>query len=103
MAANRSTKNAIGCRSHRGANSDRKIATPTASGVAMINASAEETIVPKIAGAAPKCPLTASHSLPVKNANLNCRSAGQPATNTSMAIRQSRSGMNSANAVVAIR
>ncbi len=53
IAARRSTRNATGWRSHRGANSERKIATPSASGVAMTSAMIDVTIVPKIAGAAP--------------------------------------------------
>ncbi len=62
-AASRSTRNATGWASHRGASSDRKTAVPIASGVAMMRAMIDEASVPKIAGPAPNCPCTGSHAL----------------------------------------
>ena len=46
IAANRSTRNATGCRILGGANSERNTATPSASGAAMIKATIDETSVP---------------------------------------------------------
>ena len=53
IAASSSTRNAIGCRTERGANSVSKIATPSASGTAIRSASSDDASVPKIIGAAP--------------------------------------------------
>src|SRR3954454_21045372 len=100
MAASRSTKNAIGWRIHDGANSARKMATPTASGVAISNATIDDTIVPYTAGAAPNFPLTASQPDSVKKLRPKVRSAGQPALNTTQAMRHSSTGTTSAIAVV---
>jgi len=46
IAARRSTRNAIGVFSQPGANSERKIADPSASGVATRSAMNDETMVP---------------------------------------------------------
>ena len=100
MAARRSTKNATGCRSQRGAYSDRKIDTPSASGVAMTSARIDVTIVPKIAGAAPNWPRTGSHSLDVRNPRPKRLSAGHPASATSQKTRPSSNGTHSANPVI---
>ena len=76
------------------------MATPTASGVAISKAIADETTVPKIAGAAPKWPWTASHSLEVRNPNPAALNAGQPALKMAMAMAPSMTGIDSAAAAV---
>src|SRR5437867_3384844 len=100
MAARRSTVNATGWRSQAGANSERKIATPNASGVATQSAIADETSVPYTAGAAPKCPATGSQSLDVRKLSPNVRNAGQPARPTATKINSRTNGTNSANHLI---
>src|SRR2546430_12393348 len=99
-AASRSTAKATGWRSQFGANSERNTATPNASGVAMTSARIEETIVPYIAGAAPKWPATGSQSLDVRNENPNVRNAGQAATPTATKIKSTRIGTSDAKPVI---
>jgi hypothetical protein len=101
-AARRSTRKPIGCRSHVGENSERKIATPIASGVAMMSATAEETSVPKIAGAAPNFPAPTSHSLDVTIDSPSLAKAGHAATKMAIAMAATSAGTTSAHAVVAI-
>ena len=69
----------------------------------MTSAMTEVMIVPAIAGAAPNSPATGSHALEVRNDSPNCRSAGHPATPTSMRISSSRTGMQSAKTRMADR
>jgi hypothetical protein len=102
-AASRSMKNDRGWRSQLGQNSERKIAPPSASGVATTRAMIEVTIVPRIAGAAPKSPLTGSHVLEVRKPNPNSRSAGQPARPTSTKISSSRTGTQRAKTRIVAR
>ena len=59
--------NAMGRRIEGGANSVRKIATPSESGTAITSAISEDSSVPKISGSAPNLPATGSHSLVVTN------------------------------------
>src|SRR5436305_9198732 len=102
MAASRSTRNATGDRSHAGENSERKIATPTASGVAITSATAEDTSVPKSAGAAPKCPLATSQSLAVRIDKPSFANAGHAAANMAIAIATTIAGTTSAQPAVTI-
>ncbi len=100
MAARRSTRNAIGRRSHCGANSERKIATPSARGVASTSAMKDETRVPNSAGAAPNSPLTGSQSLENRKPKPNDLKAGQAATVTTAKISSRSAGTQSANRVI---
>src|SRR3974377_1130600 len=70
-AANSSIRNVIASDAFGGASSARKIAAPTPKGTAIINATADVTIVPKINGRAPKSPATGSHSVLTRNARPN--------------------------------
>ncbi len=100
IAASRSTRNATGCRSQRGANSERKIATPIASGVARASAMIDETIVPNIAGAAPNFPAGTFHSLEVRKLSPKREKAGHAARPISRARKARSNGMHSAKNVV---
>ncbi len=100
MAASRSTRKPTGWRSHVGENSDRNIATPIASGVAMIKATAEETSVPYSAGAAPKWPALTSQSLVVTIDSPSLEKAGHAATKIASAIATTSAGTTNAHAAV---
>src|SRR3954453_5833461 len=100
MAASRSTRKPTGWRSHEGENSERKIATPMANGVAMISAIADETSVPNNAGAAPKCPAATSQSLEVTIEKPSLENAGQAAAKIATAIATTRAGTTSAQAAM---
>src|SRR5437868_8353786 len=99
-AARRSTAEATRWRSQTGANSERKTATPNASGAATSRASIDDTIVPYIAGAAPKWPATGSQSLDVRNETPNIRNAGQAAMSTATKITSTRIGTSDAKPVI---
>src|SRR5581483_4881206 len=92
IAASSSTRNATGCRSQRGANSARKIATPSARGTASTRASSEEASVPTIIGAAPKTPATGSHTDVHRNRGPNRRNAGQALASNPPASAASKAG-----------
>src|SRR5690242_11558740 len=99
MAAKSSTRNAIGWRTHLGANSVRKIATPSASGTAITSASSEDANVPKIIGAAPNTPATGSQTEVHRKRGPNRRIAGQALTTSSLTTAPSSSGSSTASTV----
>ncbi len=103
IAARRSTRKPIGCRSARGASSERNIDTPSARGTAMSSATNDVASVPKIAGAAPNSPVTGFHTLEVKKSRPATRSAGHPAESSCHPTSASRNGMLSAKQVIAPR
>src|SRR5881396_2127245 len=102
MAASKSTRNPTGWRSHVGENSERKIATPMASGVAMISATADETRVPNTAGPAPKWPLATSQSLVVTMEKPSLENAGHAAAKIATAIATTSAGITIAQAAVRV-
>src|SRR3954469_13786250 len=102
MAASRSTRNPTGWRSHVGENSDRKIATPMASGVAIARATIDDTTVPNRAGAAPKWPPATSQSLDVTIESPSLANAGQAAEKMEIAIAITSAGTTSAQMVVRV-
>jgi hypothetical protein len=66
----------------------------------MISAIADETRVPKIAGAAPNTPLTGSHLLDVRKDKPNFWNAGMPAAAISTAMSPRSSGTHIAKNVI---
>jgi hypothetical protein len=66
MPASNSTGKDIKRSSHRGASSERKIATPRLSGRAITSANTDETSVPKMKGNAPYSSFTGSQVVVVK-------------------------------------
>src|SRR5207244_2159538 len=68
-AASSSTRKATGCRIHVGANSVRKMATPSANGTASNRATREDISVPKISGPAPYTSATGSQRPVHRNPN----------------------------------
>src|SRR6476619_7515524 len=100
MAARRSTRKPIGVRSHAGENSDRKIATPIASGVAITSATADDTRVPKSAGAAPNLPAPTSQWLELTMEESSFANAGHAAAKIATAIATTSAGTIRAQAAV---
>ena len=76
MAASNSMTKPIGPRTDLGANSTRKIETPSDSGTAMSNARVAESSVPTISGQAPNSSLTGSQMSEVRKPKPNLSIAG---------------------------
>ncbi len=92
MAARSSIRKATGCRSQPGANSVRKIATPSESGTAMSRARNDETRVPTMSGSAPNCSATGSQVLLVAKPNPNRSIASREPSQSSSTRNPSSSG-----------
>src|SRR5207237_8198630 len=86
MAASSSTRKATGCRSQRGENSVRKIATLSASGTAINSATRDDASVPKIIGAAPYTSATGSQVDVHRNDGPKRLSAGQAFTHSTQTM-----------------
>src|SRR6266566_1681681 len=99
IAARSSTRNAMGCRKARGANSVSKIATPSASGTAISRANNDDASVPKIMGAAPYTSATGSQVDVQRKEGPKRRSAGRALTNSTPRMTTIRSGSASASSV----
>ena len=68
----------------------------------MISATADETRVPKTAGAAPKCPFATSQSLEVTMDSPSLENAGQAAAKIATAMATTSAGITIAQPAVRI-
>ena len=102
IAASSSVRNVSGVRSHEGLSSERKIAMPSATGVASSNARNEEHSVPQMNGNAPKLPATGSQVDVSQNRRPNARMDSSDSRNSTTAMAPTINTSTSANAPVLV-